>query len=465
LFDRWTLGRRRKDLDGAPMHFGDGEAAPILPLRPRAAQPLPKSSLPRFHATAGDQIDPRSTGESVSFRIRLRNAFTPAQPIIDQRMFAGRREILTTLIRSIEDERLHVILYGERGIGKTSLLHVLAKAAQEARYIVTYVSCGAASSFDETFRAVAADIPLMFHRDHGPTSPEAERGDMFTNLLSESRVSARQASDLCTKVIDSRVLVILDEFDRCENLDFRRDIAEFLKNLSDRSVRVQLVIAGVADNLAELIQHRPTINRNIFAVEAPRMSPEEIGELVGKGEAASGLTYSDDARDMIVSIANGMPYSASLLSQHSGLAALNEGRSTVIVDDVSAALAEALVEIHGRLTRRAQFQLRTLITDGAHRLLGPVAGIAQFSGGRFNRDDVAHAFSSAEANDKCRALVDRLASEHSLIEAVTDEFGHHYRFLDESVPAYLWFLTAQAQFLSRGPKVQSGPAARAGAVG
>jgi Cdc6-like AAA superfamily ATPase len=457
--DRLTLGRRRgkPNADGAALNLGMSDDPPIVPLRRKASHSLPEPSLPRFHATAADQIDPRWSDENTSLRIRLRSAFTPAQPITEQRMFAGRREILMTLIRSIEDERLHVILYGERGIGKTSLLHVLAQAARDARYIVAYLSCGASSSFDETFRTVAEDIPLMFHRDHGPTSPEAERGDMFTSLLGDAPVSARQASDLCAKVIDTRVLVILDEFDRCENPEFRRDIAEFLKNLSDRSVRVQLVIAGVADNLAELIQHRPTINRNILAVEAPRMSSEEIGELVAKGEAASGLHFEDHAREMVVSVANGMPYSASLLSQHAGLAALAEGRSAVADDDVSAALAEALVEIHGRLTRRAQFQLRALIRDGGHKLLGPVAGIAQFSGGRFSLDDIAHAFSNQDAHDKCRVGVERLAAERSLVEAVTDEFGQHYRFLDESVPAYLWFLTAQANFIGRGAAARTEP--------
>ena len=66
----------------------------------------------------------------------FRTAFTPSQPVVERRLFAGRTGTLTTLIRAIEDERLHVIVYGERGIGKTSLMHVLAEAARDARYLV-----------------------------------------------------------------------------------------------------------------------------------------------------------------------------------------------------------------------------------------------------------------------------------------------------------------------------------------
>jgi Cdc6-like AAA superfamily ATPase len=430
----------------------DGDPAFSIPASvqsPRAATPAAEAAFPRFQVTAHDQVDPRNTSDQAVQRIRLRSAFTPAQPVADQRLFAGRREILTMLIRSIEDERLHVILYGDRGIGKTSLLHVMAQAARDARYVVAYVSCGASSSFDETFRTVATDIPLMFHRDYGPTSPGAERGDTFAKLLDETPVSARHASDLCAKVIDTRVLVVLDEFDRCESTEFRRDIAEFLKNLSDRSVRVQLVIAGVAANLGELIQDRATINRNILAIEAPRMAVEEIRDLVAKGERASGVAFDEAARQSISEIANGLPYSASLLSHHAGLAALSNGRVVVHSNDVLEALSLAIVEVHGRLSRRAQFQVRALLNDDKLNLLGPLAGHAQFSGGAFSNEDINSTYPGAVAAERCRALVNRLASERSLIEAVTDEFGSHYRFLDENVAPYLWFSSARLAFTAQ----------------
>ena len=121
------------------------------------------TAFPRFQSMAGDQLSPRLNDRFASARIKLRSAFTPSQPITDRRMFAGRLDVLTTLIRSIEDQRVHVIMYGERGIGKTSLVHVLTRAAEEARYIVVYCSCGAGSTFDEIFRADDVGSPTR-HR-------------------------------------------------------------------------------------------------------------------------------------------------------------------------------------------------------------------------------------------------------------------------------------------------------------
>ena len=53
---------------------------------------------------------------------------------------------------------------------------ILDNVAKSGRHTTFYLSCGAASNFDETFRAVARDIPLLYHSDYGPTAHEALRG-------------------------------------------------------------------------------------------------------------------------------------------------------------------------------------------------------------------------------------------------------------------------------------------------
>jgi hypothetical protein len=167
---------------------------------------------------------------------------------------------------------------------------------------------------------------------------------------------------------------------------------------------------------------------------------------VAKGERASGLAFDEAARQAIVEISNGLPYSASLLSHHAGLAALSNARDVVRREDVLEALSQAIAEVHGRLSRRSQFQLRGLLRDDKHNMLGPLAGHAQFSAGAFSDEDITHTYPGLVAAERCRALVNRLASERCLIEAVTDEFGSHYRFLDDNVAPYLWFSSARLAF-------------------
>ena len=372
-------------------------------------------------------------------------------------MFAGRTEVLTNLIRAIEHQRLHAVIYGERGIGKTSLVHVFAQAARDARYLVVYVPCGADSDLNEMFRALATEVPLLFHSDYGPTSPEAERGASLADILPGGPVTARLASDILVKITGTRLLVLLDEFDRTESKQFRMNIAELLKNLSDRSVRVQVVIAGVASNLTELIEYVPSIQRNIFAIQVPKMTAAEVRHLVKNGEDFSGLRFDETAIRYVVTIANGFPYLASLLSHHAGLAALDKGQMTVSVAEVSLAVTDILAEIKGRISKRSQTQIETAVREGAHKFIGPIAGVALSTGGEFNKDDMGTLFAGAESLARCEKLIEHLAAAGVLIEAREHESQRFYRFLEESVPSYLWIFTAQARFveLQNSPSIGS----------
>ena len=399
--------------------------------------------FPRFHSTAGDQFDNRGADGFATARMKLRGAYTPAQPIVDRRMFAGRRQVLTQLIRSLEDERLHTVVYGERGLGKTSLLHVLAESAREARYLVVYVTCGAGSNFDEMIRAVAEHIPLLYHADYGPTAPEAERGDAFFSLLGHDPVTVRGASGLLGKVTGTRVLVVLDEFDRAESGDFRRSIAELVKSLSDRSVRVQFVVAGVAANFNELVTNVPAIQRSITALQVPKMSAREVRELVKKGEPITGIVFDEGAVQAIVARSIGFPSLASLLSHRAGLHAIDRGSDTVTYEDVAIATADAVDDALARVSRRSQMDMNKRLQAGALGALGALAGAAQSVGGPFTSDDITALHASPSDIAAARALIDRLGPDDVLLETFEDEFGKSYAFREFSVPIYLWLLAAR----------------------
>lgn len=413
------------------------------PVVPERSLRLSSNTVPHFRLTASDQLDPSLSDRFGALRIKFRNAFTPSQPVTDPRLFAGRTTILSTVIRALEEQRLHVIIYGERGIGKTSMLHVLAQAAEKARYLVVYVSCGAGSAFDETFRTVAAELPVLYHSAYGPTSPEAEKGVTFADLLPPTPVTVRSASDMLSRLIGTRVLVIMDEFDRADSPEFRRHVAELMKNLSDRSMRVQLVLAGVAANLTELVEHIPSIRRNVAALQVPKLTAIEVRNLVENGEAISGMSFEPQAVTFIISIAHGLPYLASLLSHHAGLTALDAGRTNVTVDDVAAAMAETLEELRGRLSRRALMQITESLKVTSLQSLGALAGSARLSGSRFDDSDIAVLYPGAESMARLSSLAQDLADRRLLLTSGEDEFGHFHTFMEEAVPSYLWVLAMQ----------------------
>jgi Cdc6-like AAA superfamily ATPase len=423
---------------------GSGAATPAIvqPMVSGGHRPsVDKSSLPRFQATASDQLNNRANDRFAAIRAKLRHAFTPSQPVADRRMFAGRESVLKTIIGSIEDQRLHVVLYGERGIGKTSLLHMLTQAAHEARYIVVYSSCGANSTFDETFRAAAVDIPLLFHSGFAPTTAEAEKGSSLADLLPSEPISPRKFGDLCTKLVGTRVLIILDEFDRCESGAFRRDVAELIKNLSDRQGRVQLVLAGVAADLTELVEHIPSIRRNIFALRLPKMSEGEVLQIVANGEREASVTFDTHAGAYVVALASGSPYIASLLCHHAGHAALDQGRSTILANDISTAVDRAVDEFQGRIGKPAQAHVRRLFEQGRGEAMAMAARASLTSDGAFSAAEIK-SVNGVDAR-KAQGVIDNLAADGLISQVDEDETEKRYIFIEEGLPTYLWISWAQ----------------------
>lgn len=416
------------------------DARPIVALAD-PPHPAERGGLPRFSATASDQLSGHTRGRIALMQTRVGHAFTPSQPIADRNMFAGREELLRAVISSIENERLHIVLYGERGIGKTSLLHMLSQAASEARYIVIYTSCGADSNFDETFRAAAADIPVLFHSGFSPTAEQAERGVTLADLLPAAPITPRQFADLCSKLTGTRVLIVLDEFERCASRTFRRDVAELIKNLSDRLGRVQLVLAGVASDLTQLVQHIPSIRRNISALRVPKLADEEISQMISRGEREIGLTFEPSARELVVAVARGSPYLANLLCHHGSHVALSDGRTIVSSRDLVFAVSRIETDLRARIGKESLQQINRLAAKGAHEFLDLAVRAALSSDGPINAAEVREV--GRIGQEQAEGVLTALAAEGLLKTVGVDDGETRYEFAEEGLPTYLWIVSAQ----------------------
>jgi Cdc6-like AAA superfamily ATPase len=391
-------------------------------------------SLPRFRGNAADQLSVNSRLHD-RVRLQLRKAFTPARPVMDPAMFAGRTDLLHTVIRAIEDQYLHVVLFGPRGIGKTSTLHVLCGIARESRYIVRYVSCGERTRFDALFRAVLADIPLLFHERYDPTANEIEDGLSFADLLDDRPLTVDLASDILGKVAGTRLLIVLDEFDRASDPDFRQSVAELIKNQSDRGSRVQLVIAGVAQNLTEIIEHVPSIRRNILGLLLPNMTQDEIAELIGNGQEVSGMTFTPKALRLVSLAALGLPYLASLVAQHAGMAALDRASTTIDHSDVERGIGQVLDHLDLRIAPDVRCRMERAIENGHGRTLGRLAQIALANSFRLPVTEIERELGApVRSSTVLRDLEDR----YRLVTSVVAEGSGPYSFTDDGVPLFLW---------------------------
>lgn len=407
-----------------------------------AEQPAVESAsdYPMFRSSAADRGLPRGeTSRLMKARLTLRDVFTPAQPVTERSKFAGRLAVLARLIEILEEQRSHVVIYGERGIGKTSLVHILSDIARESRYLVVYASCGAFSSFQDIFRAVLRDIPQLYLRDIDPTSLGENQGSLADRL--SDNFDARQLGELLAQVTGTRVIIVLDEYDRAESDDFRQSVAELIKNLSDRAARVQLVLAGVASNLQQLIGYIPSIRRNIIGLPMPRLSAEEVRSLIRIGEKSAGVAFDEDAVVAIESLSNGSPYLVRLVSHHASMIALDAERLRIEIGDVWAALDKVVEESASRIDPRLIAAVEPYLDPQHRALIHAAARAASTPDGWFTSEDALSLVENCPTERMFKELNELTLA--GVLERAADGESARYRFREEPLPTYLWMRVAR----------------------
>jgi len=427
---------------------GDGGAAAApdagwtVPRRPKK-----QDNFPRFKGVAAVRREGNERSEVTRARTKLRDAFTPAQPVTDRRLFAGRIEVLKHLIEVIENRLAHVVVFGERGIGKTSLLHILSDLARESDYLTLRATCGAGSQFDVLFRTLLREIPLIYHDSVSPTDSGIGAGATLASLLPERPFDSRELGDILSGITSIRVLLMLDEYDRIESEEFRLNIAELIKNLSDRAAPVQLVIAGVSSNLHELIGYIPSIRRNVVGLPLPKLSKAEVVEIIKRGEEASGIHFTRNMIGIIDELSQGSPYLVRLVCYHSSLAALSAGRMKVLRQDVQEGLDLMVEEAAARLPIAALQSARRIDLERHEELVGRAVHLAGTPSGWFSARDIHDTAANAEDAARIEAFIrDELIPIRLMIQEGSGRDAR-YRFVDEGLQSFLWITLARSRLL------------------
>ncbi|WP_185803269.1 ATP-binding protein [Pontivivens nitratireducens] len=79
----------------------------------------------------------------------LSKNFTPSSEIKDPKRLIGRQKNLKNIRRALSSESRHVFIYGERGVGKTSLAVTAAHMCVTSPENFIYIPCGEETTFLE----------------------------------------------------------------------------------------------------------------------------------------------------------------------------------------------------------------------------------------------------------------------------------------------------------------------------
>ena len=282
---------------------------------------------------------------ALSFELKAGRAFSPTAPIDERSLFAGRVPQVHTLLRAVSQKGQHAILFGERGVGKTSLANVLSSFLGEAgsdKLLAPRINCDALDTFESVWRKVLDEIHLnRSAQPPGFTSQATSRSFSSATLLSDpvSPESVRRALSTISRI--AVPILIIDEFDRLPS-DVKRQIADTIKTLSDHAVDVTVILVGVADSVMQLIEEHESVGRALVQVRMPRMSPEEIKQIINTGLQELDLRIETVALEQIVTLVQGLPHYAHLLGLHAAEIAHGKMAETITAEIVDQATAAAI---------------------------------------------------------------------------------------------------------------------------
>lgn len=278
--------------------------------------------------------------------------FSPAAPIDRRALFAGRTRQIEDLLEVVYQRGQHAVLYGERGVGKTSLATVLAEIVQsigstgegEKFFMAPRTNCDGTDTFSSVWRKVLGEVRIKRQvTGLGFKSEFTEVVQTAEALLSNDQVTPNDVKGVLQLLATlGRTVVIIDEFDQMADPGTTALFAATIKMLSDLSIPATVVLVGVADNVDQLIAEHQSVERALVQIRMPRMSPDELADILHKGLHPVGMGIDPGANSRITRLSQGLPQYTHSLGLYSAQTAIRRRSLRVTGEDVTEALNRAV---------------------------------------------------------------------------------------------------------------------------
>jgi GTPase SAR1 family protein len=250
-------------------------------------------------------------------------------------LYPGRASEVRLMMSAVRDPAKHILLFGERGLGKTSLSNTFWQSSNTVRnpILTARVQAEPFDSFSSLwsralveFQAATLHYDVSIRSDFEQVTPDIVR---------------REFQKLPPRLLFT---MVVDEFDLLQEQEARELTANLLKALHDRAINVTIILIGVAENVRELIINHQSLRRVLTLVKLERMNIIDLGKILDNRLQLTPLKFSDEARSEIVTISCGLPYYVQILGKSASQNAVKQHRTLVEIEDMNAAIENFLLE-------------------------------------------------------------------------------------------------------------------------
>ncbi|MEJ6079845.1 ATP-binding protein [Vibrio sp. 1-Bac 57] len=315
----------------------------------------------------------------------IRKVFTPHIPVDEIEHFFGREEEATRLVSVINSPGQHILVYGDRGVGKTSLAKTTCKILLHKlqRGLFFEKSCDSrdtfASIFEEPLEASGVDFSIkektQTHNEGGGAGINfgVAKVDISSKREIKTTTSAIFKPDspswVASQLKNMSGVFLIDEADSIQSDDDKKKIAELIKLLSDSNSEFKLVVVGIAATGEELTAGHPSVERCLKEVSLQRMCNDDLKKIILNGMKKLNLIPDDYVVNKIVDISAGYPHFTHLVSLKCGEHAIANNERHITKETLVVALSDAVKDSEGALQRMLETTLRVLNKPNEYKFL------------------------------------------------------------------------------------------------
>ncbi|MCC6615768.1 MAG: AAA family ATPase [Anaerolineae bacterium] len=396
------------------------------------------------------QIAVMAVDAGIEQTIRINRAFAPNVPVQQMSQFAGRFKEIRRMISAVTQPGAHVILFGERGVGKTSLVSILGEIFEpfDNSFAFVRVNCDNKLSFSSLWQRVLIEIRVTQQSAGMGFGPDNDKETEITafQLRRADEIDPDDIRQLFQSV-PKHPVIILDEVDRIKDHGVVSSLADTIKALSDHAVETTLILVGVADSVDELIGEHRSIERTLVQIQLPRMSSPELLEALQQRLDGARMTMTDEAKNFVVLLSKGLPYYTHLLGQHAAHCANESGRTTIVLRDVEEAIQRAIEDVQLSIRSAYVRAINTSQHDTLHKAVLLACALIDANAlnelGYFSATDVKNELSELqgklfEVSNFSRHLTDFSSSKRgNILHRIGKERQYRYRFTNPLMQPYV----------------------------
>lgn len=281
--------------------------------------------------------------------LNLGYVFSPTSPIKEKGFFYGRKNQIEQIVDAVNQVGQHGIIYGERGVGKTSLANMIAKSL--TNLYPAKITCNKQDTFKSIWSRILNKVQYTRTTKGIGFRPQEKKSiiTLSDSIVQKEIVTVADIEGVVQNFPDTRFLFIFDEFDNITQNNIRSAFSDLIKTFSDNLNNITIVIVGIADNVENLIGNHQSLERCLMQVNMPRMSDSELFEIIVSGFKRLQMVIQDDVIKKIITFSSGFPHYTHLISKYVAKSALERNSIEVNLNDLDNAIEKSIENTNEQL--------------------------------------------------------------------------------------------------------------------